>query len=253
MSSSLNPSIDRARQAERIAEAEVRVFRADRHPDVCHELVDGHQAVLQAYGIKRLTTFNRDWIGDSNVIVIVAVGRGSGVDGRKERVLGGARMHGAPTLEQLPLMRAIGAQDSRLADHMKPYISEGAYELGGMWNSIELAGMGVEATFMIQAAMATLTMVGGRHLFALTSPVTRRMQRPLAFYTEEGIGEDGFFTYPTPKLRATIARYTFPEHLESVEPGVRKLLEGIWQDPEGMVHSVQGPKGELKLKFRLEV
>ena len=41
MSSSLNPSIDRARKAERIAEAEVQVFRADQHADVCDELVDG--------------------------------------------------------------------------------------------------------------------------------------------------------------------------------------------------------------------
>ncbi|MGA0435832.1 MAG: hypothetical protein ACO3MV_09195, partial [Flavobacteriales bacterium] len=99
----------------------------------------------------------------------------------------------------------------------------------------------------------TLTMVGGRHLFALTSPVTRRMQAPLAFYTEEGIGDDGFFTYPTPRLRATIARYTFPENLDAVTPSVRSLLEGIWQDPEDMVHKVHGPKGELNLKFRLEV
>lgn len=253
MSSSLNPSIDRARQAERIAEAELRVFRADQYPDVCHELVDGHQAVLQAYGIKHLTTFNRDWIGNPNIIVIAAVGKGVGVDGRLERVLGGARMHGAQQASDLPLLRAIGSQDPQLEQHMEQYVKEGAFELGGMWNSIELAGMGVEATFMIQAAMATLTMIGGRHLFALTSPVTRRMQRPLAFFTEEGIGDEGYFTYPTPKLRATIARYTFPENLESVEPRVRELLEGIWQDPEGMVHSVQGPKGELKLKFRLEV
>ena len=34
MSSSLNPSIDRARQAERIAEAEVHVFRADQRADI---------------------------------------------------------------------------------------------------------------------------------------------------------------------------------------------------------------------------
>ena len=253
MSSSLNPSIDRARQAERIAEAEVHVFRADQHADICHELVDGHQAVLQAYGIKKLTTFNRDWIGNPNVIVIAALGQGTGVDSRSRRVLGGARMHGVQTVDQLPLMKAIGGQDPQLGGHMERYVEEGAFELGGMWNSIEMAGMGVEATFLIQAAMATLTMVGGRHLFALTSPVTRRMQKPLAFFTEEGIGDDGYFTYPTPKLRATIARYTFPEQLEDAQPEVRALLEGIWQDPEGMVHQVHGPKGELNLKFRLEV
>ena len=253
MSSSLNPSIDRARQAERIAQAEMHVFRADQHADICHELVDGHQAVLKAYGIKKLATFNRDWIGNPNVIVIAAVGQGSGIDGRSQRVLGGARMHGAHAVNQLPLMKAIGGQDPGLHMHMERYVEEGAFELVGMWNSIEMAGMGVEATFMIQAAMATLTLVGGRHLFALTSPVTRRMQKPLAFFTEKGIGDNGYFTYPTPKLRATVARYTFPEHLKDIEPEVLALIECIWQDPEGAVHQVDGPKGELNLKFRLEV
>ena len=47
----LNCQSDRARQAERIAQAEVHVFCADQYADICHELVDGHQAVLQAYGI----------------------------------------------------------------------------------------------------------------------------------------------------------------------------------------------------------
>lgn len=253
MSTSLNPSIDRARQAERIAEAQIRVFRADQYPERCHALVDGHQAVLQAYGIQKLATFNREWIGNPEVLVVAAISEGPGVDGRNERILGGARMHHATAVDNLPLMQAIGGQDAGLANHMKAYVDEGAYELGGMWNSIELAGMGVEATFLIKAAMAALTMVGGRHLFALTSPVTRRMQAALGFHTEEGIGEDGFFTYPTPKLRATIARYTFPEQLEEARPEVKELLQGIWQDPIGMVHKVMGPKGELKVQFKIEL
>ena len=97
---------------------------------------------MKAYGIKQLTTFNRDWIGNPQIIVIAAVGLGSGIDGRVERVLGGARMHGAKQVSELPLMQAVGGQDPRLSEHMKPYVEEGAFELGGMWNSIELAGMG---------------------------------------------------------------------------------------------------------------
>ena len=60
-----------------------------------------------------------------------------------------------------------------------------------------------------------------------------------------------YFTYPTPKLRATIARYTFPNNSRMPSP-IRALLEGIWQDPEGMVHQAHGPKGELNLRFRLK-
>ena len=119
-------------------------------------------------------------------------------------------------------------------------MEEGAFELGDV-EQHEMAGMGVEATFMIQAAMAALTMVEAG-IFCLTSPVTRRMQKPLAFFTEKGIGDDGYFTYPTQTARDHRPVY-LPEQLEDVQPEVRALLEGIWQDPEGMVHQVHGPKG----------
>ena len=61
MSSSLNPSIDRARQAERIAEAEVHVFRADQHADICHELVDGHQAAVGRHRTVAGWLFSGHW------------------------------------------------------------------------------------------------------------------------------------------------------------------------------------------------
>ena len=37
------------------------------------------------------------------------------------------------------------------------------------------------------------------------------------------------------------------------QPQVRELLENIWQDPERASYNVRGPKGDLKLKFRIEV
>lgn len=247
MSSSLNPSIDRLQQAQSVSAATIRVFRSHRDEALCHELVTGHQAVLNAYGIEQLITFDRQWIGDPEVIVLAAV------SGRDGRVLGGARMYRGVRPNDLPMFRAVSHQDAGLGAFLAPFLAEGAYELGGLWNSMELAGMGVDATYLIQAAMATLPMLSARHIFALTSPVTRRMQAGLGFLTEPQVGDGGFFVYPTPKLRATIARFTFPEQLADAQPAVRTLLEGIWQDPIRSTCAVEGPKGEIRLRFEIEL
>jgi hypothetical protein len=247
MSSSLNPSIDRLQRAQRVSAATIRIFRSSKDEALCHELVDGHQAVLNAYGIEQLITFDRQWIGDPEVLVLAAVA------GREGRVLGGARMYRGVEPADLPMFRAVAHQDAGLASFLSPYLAEGAYELGGLWNSMELAGMGVDATYLIQGAMATLPMLSARHIFALTSPVTRRMQAGLGFLTESQVGDEGFFVYPTPKLRATIARFTFPEQLADAQPSVRALLEGIWQDPLRSTCVLQGPKGEIQLHFQIDL
>lgn len=247
MSSSPNPSLERIQQAERVSSARVVVYPADQFQERSHELVDGHRAVLAAYGIKELKTFKRDWIGNPEVQVIAALSVKTG------KVLGGARMYRAHDPSDLPLYQAVNDQDPNLGEMLRPYIAEGAYEIGGLWNSLELAGMGVEALFLVQAAIAALPMLNARHLFALTSPVTRRMQSTIGFHIEEGVGNDGVFTYPTPRLRANLARFTFPDHVESAAPAVRALLEQLWQDPTGHVHSVNGPKGELQLAFEMNV
>ncbi len=247
MSSSPNPSLDRIRQAERVGAARVVVYPANQHEERSHELVDGHQAVLAAYGIKELKTFSRDWIGNPEVMVIAALSTQTG------KVLGGARMYRAHIPADLPLFQAVQDQDPKLGKFLEPFIAEGAYEIGGLWNSLELAGMGVEALFLVQAAIATLPMLNARHLFALTSPVTRRMQGKIGFQIEEAVGSEGYFTYPTPKLRANLARFTFPDHVNDADPTVRALLEELWQDPGEYVHVVHGPKGELKLAFEMHL
>lgn len=247
MSSSLNPSLEKLRQAEQVGSARVVVYPGNLHEARSHELVDGHQAVLAAYGIKELKTFNRDWIGNPEVQVIAALSTKTG------KVLGGARMYRANTADDLPLYQAVQDQDPKLREFLNPYIAEGAYEIGGLWNSLELAGMGVEALFLVQAAIAALPMLNARHLFALTSPVTRRMQGAIGFQIENEVGAGGYFTYPTDKLRANLARFTFPDHVNAASADVKHLLQEIWQDPEGYVHRVDGPKGQLQLAFEMHV
>ena len=166
-SSPTRPSVDRLRRASALNEAIVLVSRANQDQSLCERLLDGHRRVLQAYGINNLSSFRTDWFRRDDVIVIAALTP----DG--ERVLAGARMQPGLVANDFPLPQAVGHMDSNVAKFLEARIPEGVMELSALWNSIELAGMGLGSEFLIEVAMAALPMLDCKHLVALTSPVTR--------------------------------------------------------------------------------
>ena len=73
-----------------------------------------------------------------------------------------------------PLHQAVGHMDPNVGAFLDDIIPDTAYELNALWNSIELAGMGLGSEFLIQVSMAALPLLEAKHLVALTSSVTRR-------------------------------------------------------------------------------
>ena len=130
---------------------------------------------------------------------------------------------------------------------------EGTIELNGMWNSIELAGMGLGVEWMVQSAMASMSMLDLRNLLALTSPVTRKMRDRMGWMIHEEFGDEGYFKYPTENLRASIEHFIFPDDVPKSEQEVRSFMEGIWEAPIGHVMHFEGPKGKVKVIFNFSV
>jgi peptide/nickel transport system ATP-binding protein/glutathione transport system ATP-binding protein len=62
------------------------------------------------------------------------------VSGLCDRVL---VMYAGRVVEELPMHAAVGDQDPGMGKWFAAYGEEGAWELAGLWNSMELAGMGV--------------------------------------------------------------------------------------------------------------
>ena len=161
---SLNkPSVERLRQAEAVDEAIVLVSRANQDPGLCKRLLDGHKRVLKAYGIKNLSSFRTDWFRRDDVMVIAVL------SGDGERVLAGARLQPGLVANDFPLHQAVGHMDPEVGNFLERIIPEGAYEMNALWNSIELAGMGMGSEFLIQVAMAAMPLIEAKHLVALTS------------------------------------------------------------------------------------
>ena len=239
------PSVKRLRQATQVDEAIVMVSRASHDPRLCEKLLKGHKRVLEAYGIKNLSSFRTDWFRRDDVLVIAVLTP----DG--ERVLAGARLQPGLVVNDFPLHQAVGHMDPKVGAFLEDIIPEKAYELNALWNSIELAGMGLGSEFLIQVSMAALPLLEAKHLVALTSPVTRRWRGKHGWKLRSDLGNEGYFVYPKESLRATVEHFVHPDFETSVDPNIQALMSSIRERPEDVTTHVQGPKGQLTIRLNL--
>ena len=138
MSSYLSKTLtSKLRESKPIDEVVLKILRASEDVVLCQAMVEGHKRVLHAYGIKNISSFNTDWIGRDDVILIVAMS----ADGNK--ILAGTRLQTGDKPEDFPLYQAVGHMDEGLKPWLSTLLKDGTMELNGMWNSIELAGMGL--------------------------------------------------------------------------------------------------------------
>ena len=155
--------------------------------------------------------------------------------------------------EDFPLYQAVGHMDEGLKPWLSNLLKDGTMELNGMWNSIELAGMGLGVEWMVQSAMASMSILDLRNILALTSPVTRKMRDKMGWSIKDQFGDDGYFKYPNDKLLASIEHFIFPDDLPKSQKDVRVFLDELWADPTGYVMNIKGPKGKLKVRFNISV
>lgn len=246
-SSPTRPSVERIRRAAQVDEAIVLMSRASHDPQLCKRLLQGHKRVLEAYGIKNLSSFRTDWFRRDDVWIIAVLTP----DG--ERVLAGARLQPGQVANDFPLHQAVGHVDDKVSAFLEDIIPERAYELNALWNSIELAGMGLGSEFLIQVAMAAMPLLEAKHLVALTSPVTRRWREKHGWRLRTDLGKDGYFVYPKESLRATVEHFVHPDYHEDVDPSVRQLMDAIRNRPEDVTTHVNGPKGQLTIRLNLTI
>ena len=114
----------------------IRAFRAIDDLKTCLKFIEGHRRVLAIYGIENITTNTDDWIYNPAIFVIVV----ESLDGKK--MFGGARVQAANGITPLPIEEATGEMDSKIYD-----AQDGTAELSGLWNSKEVAGLGIGSLF----------------------------------------------------------------------------------------------------------
>ena len=220
-----------------------RSLQAINEPETCRKFIEGHRKVLEAYGITMITSNNAKWSEHQNTYVIVAESLDNGA------VLGGVRLQIADADFNLPIVDAVGKVDSRIVDIVNSQHGRIA-EACGLWNSREIAGMGV-SFFLLRAAIALAYRVQVDVLYALAAPVTVEMCQNAGFEIERNLGNDGFFNYPKLGLVATAMKIDDLKHLPNASEIDRNHVFDVRERPEQTTEII-GPKGKLSVKYILK-
>ncbi len=245
MSSSWTKSPIATNTPLKISKVHIRAFRAIDDINSAIRFTEGHRLVLENHGIKKVSSANPSWVNDPNVYVILATSPGG------QKIYGGARIE-IRGEKQLPLETPFGKHDPRIHEIIDEFSKEGCAELCALWNSIEVAGLGIGSKLIIKCAVSLTEQLNIKHLLALSSPVTRRWIPDFGFYTIESIGNNGGIPYPTERLTATVAHFINPDRIEFMHPDVLADVTELRKNPF-LQTTASGPKGSISLFYDLNV
>lgn len=203
----------------------IRAFRATDDPDTCEKFIEGHKKVLEHHGISKVTSSNEEWAESSSVFVIVV----EDLDGKK--LYGGARVHAADGKSLLPIEEATQHLDEKILHYVSHYSKNGTGELCGLWNSVEVAGLGIGSLFPSKSAVVIANQLGLNSMFSLCSPATVRFNQWIGSKVFKEIGNQGTFYYPKLDLVATAVFLEDAVTLKDAHPVERVKMLQLREDP----------------------
>lgn len=225
----------------------IRAFKAIDDNHACNLYAQEHMEILKIFGITKITTANNSWIHNPSVYVIMAE---SVEDGRP---LGGARIHLYNKDYPLPFEDAIKDFDPNVIPLIKQHEERGGTgEICGLWNSREVAGLGIGTLFLARAGVALAAQLPMRSLFVLCGEHTIGITLEKGFTIEENLGNKGTFYYPKEGLVATAAVMNEVSDLSNAKDTDRSLIEALRKNPD-LARIEDGPKGELAIEYRLKL
>lgn len=203
----------------------IRLFRAIDDLPSCQKFVEGHMKILKAFGITMITSANIEWFVDPYTYVIVAESKDSG------RVLGGARIQMAGGSQELPIEKAVCEMDNNIFEVIKDYSKQGTAELCGLWNSREVAGMGIGSVFLTRTAVSVAPRLNIKSMWALCAPYTVRMAQNAGFEIATTLGNNGTFYYPKEDLLATAMVLQDTSKLDTADPQEKNEILSLRSSP----------------------
>ncbi len=224
----------------------IRVFRAIDELESCLKFVEGHTKILKVFDIAMITSANVEWFNDPNTFVIAAESTEDG------RMLGGARVQIAGGKYPLPIEKAVKEIDERIKESVEEHIPQGTGELCGLWNSREIAGMGIGSVYLTRTAVCIAPQLKLKTLFALCAPYTVEMGEKVGFRVTTFLGNNGTFYYPKQDLVATGMLLPDSYTLETAAPTEREEIFGIRENLK-QKQVAEGIRGKFDLYFDLEI
>ncbi len=221
----------------------IRAFRAVDDKEACMKFIEGHRRLLEIhFGVAKVTSSNNDWVNSENTIVIIVE------DESGEKVYGGARVQMVDGKIQLPIEHALGHYDSKIFE----FVKEGCAEICGMWNSMEVAGMGIGSLILCRVCVSIVNQLPIDKIYVLCAPVTTRMGKRVGAVIEESLGDRGIFFYPKDDFVATAMAILDVDVLAHAEEKERENIFELREKPN-QIKKEKGPKGEFEVMYQLEI
>ncbi|SFO00301.1 hypothetical protein SAMN05428949_4101 [Chitinophaga sp. YR627] len=221
----------------------VRAFKAPDDPEACLRFYNGHLRLLEIYfGIAKITSGSADWMHHDNSIVIIVE------DETRTKTYGGARVQLADGVLPLPIETAIGKYDAKIYDAIRP----GSAEICAMWNSKEVAGMGIGSQVLARAGVVLAAQLPIDNFHVLCAPITTRIGKRVGFVIDESLGDKGTFFYPKDDFIATAMLINDVKKLEYADPKERELIYDLRENLVQTKTEV-GPKGSYEVSYNLEI
>ncbi len=224
-------------------EVVIRAFKPAQDPETCLKFIEGHRRLLEIhFGISKITSSNTEWLDHENTYVIVAE------DKERTKVYGGARVQLPDGKIPLPIETAIGKYDPNIHTMVVP----GTCEICGLWNSMEVAGLGIGSMFMARVGIVVALQLHIKKIFFLCAPVTVRMGKRVGGVIETDLGNKGTFFYPKDDFVATAMVIKTDEMFTLADAKEKERIIDIYKNPIQQVVEI-GPKGELFVDYQLKI
>lgn len=224
----------------------LRVFRAIDEQETCEKFVEGHVKILKVFGITMITSAKKEWFEDPYTYVIVAE------DPETMHVLGGARVQIAGGQYPLPIEDAVRKYDENVHTIIEKYAQNGTGELCGLWNSREIAGMGIGSIFLTRVAVCIAPQLQLQSLFALCAPYTVSMAEKSGFVIADFLGDKGAFLYPKDGLVATAVVLKDVDELSTADEIEKSEIIGLRNLPV-QTKTEKGRRKDFELMYDLEI
>ncbi len=226
----------------------VRAFKAPEDPEACEKFVAGHRKILEIYyGIIKITSDNNEWIHDPHCIVIVAE------DSETHTIYGGARLQVVSKEYSLPIEAALTKYDPRIREVVQyEFKNGGTSEVCGLWNSKEVAGMGIGSYILSLVAVAISYQIDIKSIFVLCAPSTVRVSRAMGTQIVTSLGNNGTFYYPKDNFIATVMRLNDIHDLQYADKKVAEKILFL-KDNTNCVYEEKGPKGSFQVEYNIKI
>lgn len=221
----------------------IRAFRAVDDQEACMKFIEGHRRLLEIhFGVAKVTSTNNDWVKSEHTIVIIVE------DETGEKVYGGARVQMVDGKIPLPIEHALGHYDPKIFEFVKP----GCAEICGMWNSMEVAGMGIGSLILCRVCVSVVNQLPIDKIYVLCAPVTTRMGKRVGAVVEESLGDHGIFFYPKDDFVATAMAILDVDVLSHADEKERENIFELRKNPN-TIKKEKGPKGEFEVIYELRI